>query len=114
MMKWLKRAVLGLGLTIVVLFIALDTWGALTLGTLTPDPGAARDASANRVVLVAGATGSVGDGLLKAAMEDPSVERILVITRRSSPRIDELPNGTLIDNADALAYARLYREANAL
>ena len=28
-----------------------------------------------------------------------------------SARTDELPNGAVIDNADALAYARLYREA---
>ena len=28
-----------------------------------------------------------------------------------SARTKELPNGTTIDNADALAYARLYRES---
>jgi hypothetical protein len=27
-----------------------------------------------------------------------------------SARTGELPNGTIVDNADALAYARLYRE----
>ena len=36
-----------------------------------------------------GATGSVGDGLLKAALEAPEVEKVHVITRRTSPRIDE-------------------------
>ena len=40
------------------------------------------------MVLVSGATGSVGDGVLKAVIDDPSVEKIHVITRRSSPRID--------------------------
>ena len=43
---------------------------------------------ANRVVMVFGATGPVGDGLLKAAIEDPEVEKIYVITRRTSPRIE--------------------------
>jgi hypothetical protein len=28
-----------------------------------------------------------------------------------SARTGELPNGTLIDNADSIAYARAYREA---
>lgn len=43
----------------------------------------------------------------------------LVITSRAlgqamleiSARIDELPNGTLIDNADSIAYARAYSQA---
>jgi hypothetical protein len=87
-MKWIKRLFIALGLAFCALVVGLDIWGALTLGSITPDPGAARDASANRVVLVTGATGSVGDGLLKAAMEDDSVEHIHVVTRRSSPRID--------------------------
>jgi hypothetical protein len=40
------------------------------------------------VVMVLGATGSVGDGLLKAAMEEDSVETVHVVSRRSSARID--------------------------
>jgi hypothetical protein len=38
--------------------------------------------------MVFGATGSVGDGLLKATIESPEVEKIHVVTRRSSPRIE--------------------------
>jgi uncharacterized protein YbjT (DUF2867 family) len=38
--------------------------------------------------MVFGATGSVGDGLLKAALEDSEVEKVYVITRRSAPRIE--------------------------
>jgi hypothetical protein len=38
--------------------------------------------------MVFGATGSVGDGLLEAAIEDPQVEKIYVVSRRSSPRIE--------------------------
>jgi hypothetical protein len=67
---------------------ALDIWGFLTLGTIVPAADQARDDDANRVVMVFGATGSAGDGLLKAAIEDADVKKIYVITRRTSPRID--------------------------
>ena len=42
-----------------------------------------------RTITLFGATGTVGDGLLKAALNEPGVRRIHVITRRSSPRIEE-------------------------
>jgi len=82
-----KPALFGL-VGLVLLVAGFNLWGFLTLGSLEPDPAAPRDENANRVVMVFGATGSVGDGLLKAAMEDPGVEKIYVITRRTSPRID--------------------------
>ena len=37
---------------------------------------------------VFGATGTIGDGLLKAAINDPDIEKIHVVTRRPSPRIE--------------------------
>lgn len=72
-----------------LLLLAFDIWGFATLGSITPQDDAARDDNANTVVMVFGATGSVGDGLLKAAVEDPGVEKVYVITRRTSPRIEE-------------------------
>ena len=75
-------------LAFLLLILAFDIWGFATLGTITPQADAARDDNANKVVMVFGATGSVGDGLLKAAVEDPEVEKVYVITRRSSPRIE--------------------------
>jgi hypothetical protein len=72
-----------------LLILAFDIWGFLTLGTINPADPPQREEGANRVVMVFGATGSVGDGLLKAAIEAPEVEKVYVITRRSSPRIDE-------------------------
>ena len=87
-MKILIKLISAIVLLLVVTVVAFNVWGRLTLGTITLDPNASRDNSANRVVLVSGATGSVGDGLLKAAIEDPEVESIHVISRRSSPRID--------------------------
>ena len=59
-------------LALLLLIAALDIWGFLTLGTITPGKNATMDESANRVVMVFGATGSVGDGLLKAAIRDPN------------------------------------------
>lgn len=74
---------------IFLLIAAFDIWGFLTQGSIEPDSKALRDPLANRVVMVFGATGSVGDGLLKAAIEDPEVEKVYAVTRRSSPRIDD-------------------------
>ena len=42
----------------------------------------------NLTVAVFGATGTIGDGLLKAAIDDPNVGKIRVVTRRPSPRIE--------------------------
>jgi hypothetical protein len=39
-------------------------------------------------IAIFGATGTAGDGVLKAAMSDPVVKKIHIITRRTSPRID--------------------------
>jgi len=41
-----------------------------------------------QTVAIFGASGTAGDGILKAAMADPSISEIQVITRRSTPRID--------------------------
>lgn len=42
-----------------------------------------------RSIAVFGASGTAGDGILKAALADPHVQKIHVITRRSTPRIEE-------------------------
>jgi uncharacterized protein YbjT (DUF2867 family) len=88
-MRMTRVLLIYLPLVLLLLIAGLNVWGFLTLGTIDPDPAATRDDRANRVVMVFGANGSVGDGLLKAAMEDPGVEQIHVITRRSSPRIEQ-------------------------
>jgi hypothetical protein len=86
-LKLLLKILLALIAVIFALIVGLNIWGMMTLGTITPDPTAARNNSANRVVMVFGATGSVGDGLLKAAMEDPDVKTIYAPTRRLSERL---------------------------
>ena len=39
-------------------------------------------------IVIFGASGTAGDGILKAAMADPQVHEIRVITRRKTARID--------------------------
>ena len=41
-----------------------------------------------RTVAIFGASGTAGDGILKAALADSAIDRIHVITRRTTPRID--------------------------
>ena len=40
-------------------------------------------------IAIFGASGTAGDGILKAALADPDIDRIHVITRRATPRIEE-------------------------
>lgn len=53
-----------------------------TVAPLTGQP------SAHHTVAIFGASGTAGDGILKAALSNPDIARIHVITRRSTPRID--------------------------
>jgi uncharacterized protein YbjT (DUF2867 family) len=87
-MKTVKQLALFLIVGLALLVLALNIWGALTLGRLSPEASPKLQQDANQVVMVFGATGSVGDGLLKAALEDSEVEKVYVITRRSAPRIE--------------------------
>lgn len=87
-MKALKKLAVLLLVGLALLVVALNIWGAFTLGGLRPSANAPVHEHANQVVMVFGATGSVGDGLLKAAMADPDVDKVYVVTRRSSPRIE--------------------------
>jgi len=40
-------------------------------------------------IVIFGASGTAGDGILKAALANPEIRRIHVITRRATPRIEE-------------------------
>ena len=84
----MKKVILFLTIGFALLIAGFDIWGAMTLGKITPAASPFRDSQANAVVMVFGATGSVGDGLLKAAMEAPPVAKIYAVTRSSSPRIE--------------------------
>ena len=62
---------------LLALVVGFNVWGVATQGSLEPALNAERDTSANRVVMVFGASGSAGGGLLKAAVEDHEVEKSL-------------------------------------
>ena len=77
-------------LTPVVLFALLYVFAAVKLAS-DDDPVANADGPASNYETVAifGASGTAGDGILKAALANPAIETIHVITRRATPRIEE-------------------------
>ncbi len=84
-----KKILLGLVVCFISLLVVFNIWGAMTLGKYTPGQSEIRDPDANKVVMVFGATGSVGNALLKAAMLDDEVQKIYAVTRRLSPRLEQ-------------------------
>ena len=54
--------------------------------TVEPLEGAA---AAHSTIAIFGASGTAGDGILKAALADPTIETIHIVTRRETPRISE-------------------------
>ena len=67
-------------------------WAALaiyvaTMGAAVPEPAATRAPLATIAIL--GASGTAGDGILEAALADPEVGTIRVITRRITSRMEE-------------------------
>jgi nucleoside-diphosphate-sugar epimerase len=71
------------------LFAMVYVAGAIMTATdnQTIPPPAGKVASYQTITLF-GASGTAGDGILKAALADPGIEKIHVITRRTTPRIE--------------------------
>ncbi len=64
--------------------------GALILATSDRKlPAAKEDRASYQTVTIFGATGTAGDGILKALLADTDIETVHVITRRTSPRIEQ-------------------------
>ena len=64
-----------------------------------------------RTIAVLGATGTIGDGLLKAAIDDPGTTKVHVITRRATPSIDaavESGKAIVTTHMDYLDYASIH------
>ena len=64
----------------------------------------------HRTVAVFGASGTAGDGILKAALADPGTDTIHVITRRETPRIrDGVDSGKILmtTHMDYLDYSAI-------
>jgi len=67
----------------------------------------------HHVIAIFGASGTAGDGILKAALADPDIRKIHVITRRSTPRIEEgVAAGKVVMtlHMDYLDYANIHQE----
>jgi putative NADH-flavin reductase len=108
----LKSAVRKLILILIAAFcVAVAVLAVLPRGG-DPMPPAAQDLDTTRhsTIAVFGATGTVGDGLLKAAVDDPEISKIYIVTRRSVPRIEEAVTSgkaEMITHMDYLDYAPL-------
>ncbi len=77
-------------LTPLVLFAVLYVAAAVKLA-VDDDPVATYEGSpaGNETIAIFGASGTAGDGILKAALANPDIKKIHVITRRETPRIAE-------------------------
>ena len=77
-------------LTPLVLFALVYIFGAVTLA-LKDDAIAVFEAppASYRTIAIFGASGTAGDGILKAALANPEISKIHVVTRRATPRMEE-------------------------
>ena len=74
----------------VVIFAAFYLLGVI-VNTLNQDtvPMLETIPPSQGTVAIFGASGTAGDGILKAALANPEIERVLVVTRRLTPRIEQ-------------------------
>ena len=74
----------------VVLFAIVYVYGAITLALRDDSIAALEGVPASfETIAIFGASGTAGDGILKAALAAPEIKTIHVITRRATPRIEE-------------------------
>lgn len=96
------------------LFAALYLFAAVKFA-LVDDPVAVYESenADARTIAILGASGTAGDGILKAALADASIGKIHVITRRMTPRISEGVESGKVEatlHTDYLDYASLQRQ----
>ncbi|ARN72953.1 hypothetical protein [Oceanicoccus sagamiensis] len=92
----IKKLVAIMLTALIALIVGFNIWGAATLGSMEPAANAERDPTANKVVMVFGATGSAGGGLVKAAIEDTEVDTVYVVTRRTTEYLDSVKNSAKV------------------
>jgi len=88
--------------------------GAVTLA-MKDDPIApfAGAIATYETIAIFGASGTAGDGILKAALANPDISKIHVITRRATPRIEEgvaSGKGEMTIHMDYLDYSALQQQ----
>ena len=76
----LPLVLFGLFYLALVVFVIVDD---RTVDVLESQP------ASYATIAIFGASGTAGDGILKAALADPDIDTIHVITRRSTPRIEQ-------------------------
>jgi hypothetical protein len=77
-------------LTPLLLFALLYIAGAVALALQDNSiPGFEAPPASYETIAIFGASGTAGDGILKSALVNPEIRKIHVITRRTTPRIDE-------------------------
>ena len=76
----LPLVLFGLFYLALVVFVIVDD---RTVDALESQP------ASYATIAIFGASGTAGDGILKAALADPDIDTIHVITRRSTPRIEQ-------------------------
>lgn len=73
------------------LFLFVIAYIAIAIRVATYDntaPEPLKPRAAPDTIAIFGASGTAGDGILKAALANPDIQRIHVVTRRTTPRID--------------------------
>lgn len=113
-MSRLKTVLKFLFLVPLGLFAAFYCVAAIKFALLDdPVPVASLMPAEQRTIAIFGASGTAGDGILKAALADNSVSKIHVITRRMTPRIDAGVDSGKLEvtlHQDYLDYAPLRRQ----
>jgi len=88
-MSKMKRALLIIGIVCLLLTGAVYLLSCSSVKTFHPLPEPQLNQDPLKEVMIFGASGTVGDGSLKALLMDKNVEKIQVITRRVTPRINK-------------------------
>ena len=98
----------------VVLFVLLYLVGLVANQLIDePAPPVVADSRSPETIAIFGASGTAGDGILKAALADPDVRQIHVITRRTTPRMEAgVAAGKVIvtTHTDYLDYAAIHEQ----
>jgi nucleoside-diphosphate-sugar epimerase len=74
---------------------------------------AAKPLAPHRTIAIFGASGTAGDGILKAALADPAIQKIHVVTRRATPRMEQgVESGKVLMalHTDYLDYAAVHEQ----
>ncbi len=109
-MRLTKKILTWLAALMVVAYVAI----AIRVGTYdntAPEYEAPRGSLAT--IAIFGASGTAGDGILKAALADPEIRKIHVITRRETPRIAEGVAAGKVEmtvHMDYLDYAAIHEQ----